>query len=55
MKLSRKSTAKEEKEPRATPKSREKKYEAPKDSTRWLPLLFLFIFLFVSYLFWVAF
>ncbi len=31
----------------------QKKREEPKDPTRWLPLLFLIIFLFTSYLFWV--
>lgn len=33
-------------------KPREKRVE-PKDPTRWLPLLFLVIFLFISYVFWV--
>lgn len=32
---------------------REKISEEPKDPTRWLPLLFLLVFLFLSYLFWV--
>ncbi len=29
--------------------------EKPRDPTRWLSLLFLLIFLFISYLSWVAF
>ena len=46
----------EEKEERKQRKERSipRKKDEPKDPTRWLPLLFLMIFLFISYLFWVA-
>ncbi|MEP7166956.1 MAG: hypothetical protein ABI758_03195 [Candidatus Woesebacteria bacterium] len=54
MKLGKKESAEKERESKAS-KPREKKREEPKDPTRWLPLLFLLIFLFISYLFWVAF
>lgn len=54
--LGKKKPADEEEEVVVEKKKRkqvERSYEQPKDPTRWLPLLFLVIFLFLSYLFWI--
>jgi hypothetical protein len=44
----------EEKKPRRERKTPERFYE-PKDPTRFLPIVLLVIFVFISYLSWVAF
>ncbi len=55
----KKKNEKEIEEKESQPKLRNKKsqlpdVEKPRDPTRWLSLLFLLIFLFLSYLSWVA-
>lgn len=46
----------EEEEKPARSSSRKKPVESlPKDPTRWLSILFLLLFLFISYLSWVSF